>query len=169
MEKIRYTQRICIDKEKIDRLLLKTSTGTLGLCGEEYPYVVPIHYIWYDGMVYFHGMGSGKKIDILQRTPKVCFSVYEEYGTVKDPIPCHADTTYLSVMIFGQAEKVTNYTEAAEALQILVEKYLPNTYKSTLSPRYVEKYTSGIDKMNVSVFRIKPIEITAKENAAGDS
>ena len=62
-------------------------------------------------------MGSGKKKILLKTEPTVCFTVYEEYGTVTDPMPCHADTSYMSVMLFGKVEKIVDFEDAAIILQ----------------------------------------------------
>ena len=99
MNKISYTQRNCTDKEKIETFLLESRTGVIGMTSDGFPYAVPVNYIWNNGSVYFHGMGSGKKVDSLSKKPMVCFTVYKEVGTVTDPVPAHADTSYLSVMI----------------------------------------------------------------------
>ncbi len=165
MNQIRYTQRICTDQGKIEALLGRTRTGILAMVAEGLPYAVPVNFIWYRGAVYFHGMGSGKKDAILCQNPPVTFTVYEEYGTVTDPVPCHADTSYLSVMLFGTAEKLRDFEEAAGALQQLVDKYLPQYYHSSLSGKFIEKYRSALDGRRVAVYRLKPLEITAKENA----
>ncbi len=61
MQQIRYTQRICTDKEKIDVFLAGARVGVVGLSAGDYPYAVPVNFVWHDGCVYFHGMGSGKK------------------------------------------------------------------------------------------------------------
>lgn len=166
MEQIRYKQRVCTDKEKIETFLLETRTGVVAMAGGEYPYAVPVNYIWHDGCVFFHGMGSGKKEEILAQNPPVTFTVYEEYGTVKDPMPCHADTSYMSVMIFGKAEKVTDTEEAAVVLQKLVEKFMPGFYGHPLTGKLIEKYRSSMDNRAVSVYRITPQDMTAKENLA---
>jgi nitroimidazol reductase NimA-like FMN-containing flavoprotein (pyridoxamine 5'-phosphate oxidase superfamily) len=163
MQQIRYTQRICTDKEKIDALLKRARVGVLGLSTPEYPYAVPVHFVWYGGSVYFHGMGSGKKEELLARSPSVCFTVYEEAGTLVDPVPCHADTAYLSVMLFGKIQKVTG-GQAAAALQKLVEKFLPGYYQQEISGVLVEKYRSALDGNAVAVYRLVPVELTAKEN-----
>ncbi len=83
-----------------------------------------------------------------------------------DPAPCHADTAYLSVMLFGRAEKVVDAKEKTAALQKLVEKYMPGFYKQILSPEYVGRYRSSMDGNAVAVYRIRPDQLTAKENAA---
>ncbi len=165
MDQVRYMQRNCTDKEKIENLLLQERTGVLGMVNGTFPYAIPMNYVWHKGSVYFHGMGSGKKEDILSQSPSVCFTVSKEHGTVIDPVPCHADTAYMSVMLFGKAEKVTDSEEATEALQKIVEKYMPGYYSNPLTNNFVEKYRSSLDKNPVSVYRITLEGITAKENS----
>lgn len=164
MNQVSYTQRKCIDKGNIEKFLLRARTGILGMVNGIFPYAVPVNYIWHNGSVYIHGMGSGKKENILSQEPLVCFTIYEEYGTVTDPMPCHADTAYMSVMIFGQAEKVTDSKEATVILQKLLDKYMPKYYSQPLTSTLIEKYRSSLDGNEVSVYRIAVQEMTAKEN-----
>lgn len=165
MYQVSYTQRNCSDEKKIEEFLSEVRTGVIGMINEAFPYTVPLNYLWHNGSVYFHGMGSGKKEKILSKNPPVCFTIFKEYGTVTDPVPCHADTAYMSVMIFGNAEKVTDPEEAAEVLQRLVEKYLPKYYNHSLTGTFIEKYRSSLDGNAVSIYRITPQEMTAKENS----
>jgi uncharacterized protein len=165
MDQVRYMQRNCTDKEKIENFLLQERTGVLGMVNGTFPYTIPMNYVWHKGSVYFHGMGSGKKEDILSQSPSVCFTVYKEHGTVIDPVPCHADTAYMSVMLFGKAEKVTDSEEATEALQKIVEKYMPGYYSNPLTNNFVEKYRSSLDENPVSVYKIMLEGMTAKENS----
>ncbi|MDR2033408.1 MAG: pyridoxamine 5'-phosphate oxidase family protein [Helicobacteraceae bacterium] len=167
MEQLRYQRRICTDTEKIDAFLARSRVGILGLNAGEYPYATPINYIWLDKKIYFHGAGSGKRQALLQEEPSVCFTVYEEYGTVKDKLPCRADTAYFSVMIFGKAQKVKSAEESAAALRHLTEKFMPGFYKdrlSLVSADYVNKYRSSLDGNLASIHSITPDHISAKEN-----
>lgn len=165
MDQIRYKQRICSDQNKIDEFLLSTRTGVISMGAGEYPYAIPVNFIWKNGSIYFHGMGSGKKYDILLQQPKVCFSVYQEFGTVTDPVPCHADTSYFSVLIFGEARKVNDFQEGAEVLELLLDKFMPGFYSQKISSHLVEKYRSSMDNNPVGIFCIDIKHITAKENA----
>jgi nitroimidazol reductase NimA-like FMN-containing flavoprotein (pyridoxamine 5'-phosphate oxidase superfamily) len=79
-------------------------------------------------------MGSGKRVGLLQKEPPACFTVYEEYGVVKDAAPWHADTAYFSVMIFGKARKVADPEEAAAVMRQLVENICP-AFTGTGPPR----------------------------------
>ncbi|MEY8351725.1 pyridoxamine 5'-phosphate oxidase family protein [Lachnospiraceae bacterium 54-53] len=167
MEQIRYKQRVCTDEAVIEEFLEKSRTGVIGISGAAYPYCVPVNYVWKDGAVYFHGLGSGKKTELLQNNPMVSFTVYEEFGTVKDRVPCHADTSYRSVMLFGKAERLKDFHESAMVLQAIVDKFMPEFYKRKISSALAEKYRSSHDNMPVAVFKIIPVERTAKENVAG--
>ncbi|MDR3173773.1 MAG: pyridoxamine 5'-phosphate oxidase family protein [Treponema sp.] len=169
MEQINYKQRTCTDQEKIERFLTRSRVGVLGLKAGEYPYAVPLNYVWHGGTVYFHGMGSGKREAILREEPPVCFTVYDEYGVVKDKAPWHADTSYFSVMIFGRARKLSRPEESAAVLRLLVEKYMPGFYKDladSVDPGFVEKYRSALDGNPVAVYALSPDLLSAKENGA---
>jgi nitroimidazol reductase NimA-like FMN-containing flavoprotein (pyridoxamine 5'-phosphate oxidase superfamily) len=154
-----------MDKEKIEHFLESKRVGTLSMSEEAYrPYAVPVNYIYWDGKIYIHGMGSGKKNEVLAVNPSVCFTVFEEHGTVTDSVPCKCDTSYLSVVIFGKAALVENLEEKTIALNKFLEKFTPGFFKNNLSSQTVDKYRSSFDNKKVAVYCIKPDELTAKEN-----
>jgi uncharacterized protein len=169
MNKIRYIQRDCKNKQKIEKFLSYARTGVIGMNGDDFPYAVPVNFVWYNGSLFFHGMGSGKKETLLSSEPFICFTVYEEYGTVPDTMPCHADTAYMSVMLFGKVEKVTDFGEKALVLQNFLKKYTPEYYKKPLKAAMIEKYKSSLDGNAVSVYRLTPKDLTAKENNASEN
>ncbi len=163
MEQIRLKKRECTDQAKIQELLATARIGIVAMSAQEYPYAVPVNFVWFRDAVYFHGAGSGKKHDLLSGGAKVCFTAYVEFGTFGEDSPCHVDTSYRSVMIFGRAEKLTDFAGASEAVTALMEKYTPGKFKNTITPRLIEKYRSTVDQERVAVFRIVPEHITAKE------
>lgn len=165
MEQIRYTRRICTDQAKMERFLVDQRVGTLSMAGPAgQPYAVPVNYLYWNGKVYIHGMGSGKKNDLLAANPTVCFSVFAEFGTVTDAAPCKCDTSYFSVVLFGQALPVEDPEEKAQALTRLLAKFTPQLFKNPLAPQFAAKYRSALDNRAVAVYRIVPQELTAKEN-----
>ncbi|ATB69727.1 pyridoxamine 5'-phosphate oxidase-related, FMN-binding protein [Sulfurospirillum diekertiae] len=170
MHTIRYTKRVCTDESIIEAFLNETRVGVVSMVDDQnIPYAVPVNFVWYKGSIYFHGMGSGKKERLLLQKPSVCFTLFHEYGTVVDPVPCHADTAYRSVMIFGKAQKLTDTEESALVLQKLLDKYTPHYYKHQLAGSLIEKYRSTHDGKAVSVYKIVPTALTAKENIAQES
>jgi len=166
LNKIRYIQRECNDKHKIEDFLKSSRVGVLGMNDGNKPYAVPLNYVWHDDSIFFHGAGSGRKEQILTEEPEVCFTVFEEFGTVLDPMPCHADTAYMSIMLFGKIQRVMDFEESANILDQLVEKYTPGYYQKGLSAKMMENYRSDVDGNPVSVYRLKPSHVTAKQNIA---
>jgi len=100
---------------------------------------------------------------LLHANPNCCFTVAEEYGTMVSPIPAKTDTAYMSVMLFGEVEIVSDITEATSAMQSMLDKYVPGYYNKSLSPAHVERYRSSLGSHTV-VFKLTPSVRTAKEN-----
>lgn len=163
MNKLRQEKLICKDEIRIDEFLSQSRTGYLGLTDGEIPYVVPLNFVWMNGAVYFHGAAQGKKIDLIHANPNCCFTVSEDYGTMVSPIPAKTDTAYMSVMLFGVLEAVTELEEATAAMQVMLDKYVPGYYDKNLSQSHVEKYRSSLGSHTL-VFRLTPNVRTAKEN-----
>jgi len=163
MNLIRYWKRNCEDQEKISKFLSKAEIGYLGLSEHGQPYVIPLNFVWWQGTLYFHGAEEGRKITIMQENPQACFTVSEAYGTIADPVPANTDTAYMSVMIFGKAERVTDLDEATGALQAMLDKYVPGYFEQPLARQHVQRYRSSLGS-GVAVYRISPDHISAKEN-----
>lgn len=163
MHKISQEKRLCTDDKRIDQFLRQARTGYLGLTDEEIPYVVPLNFIWMNEALYFHGAAQGRKIDLIHANPNCCFTISEEYGTMVSPIPAKTDTAYMSVMLFGVLETVTDLKEATTAMQAMLDKYVPGYYDKSLSQSHVERYRSSLGSHTV-VFKLTPRIRTAKEN-----
>lgn len=153
----------CTDQGRIDEFLNVSKTGYLGLADDSYPYVVPLNYVWMDGTIYFHGASEGRKVDILEKNPQACFTVSADFGTMTHPVPAKTDTAFMSVMIFGQAEKVENLDESVQAMQKMLDKYVPGYYEKLLASSHVDKYRSSLGS-KTAVYKIPAAELTAKEN-----
>lgn len=164
MNEIRYKTRIVPDKDKIETFLQQARVGHLGMVDNCQPYVVPLNFVWTNEKIYFHGASGGRRNQVINANPEVCFTVCKEYKTIIDPVPASIDTAYMSVMIFGKAQLVTDLDESTYALQEIVNKYAPNYRHQPLSKQYVEKHRSTVFGGPVQVYRIDPYHITAKEN-----
>lgn len=165
---VRLQKRECTDQDKIQAFLLHAKTGFLGLSANDIPYVVPLNFVWLKESVYFHGAAEGQKITYMQKNPQACFTVSEEYGTMTSPIPAHTDTSYMSVIIFGQIQFVSDIDEAAEAMQFMLDKYVPGYYKQPLAKSHLEKYKSSLGS-TTQVFKLIATTISAKENEKNES
>jgi len=115
----------------MERLLATASHGYMGIVSPDgWPAVVPLNFVYVDGRVYFHGANEGEKMAALADSPRVTFTVAEEFSIVpsyfRDPkLACPATQYYKSVMIRGRARVVTDVDEKARALQAMMEKLQP--------------------------------------------
>lgn len=100
-------------------VLSRCTNGVLACLGDEdYPYAVPLSYVYFKDKIYFHSAKVGHKIDAITKNPKVSFSVIDE-----DTIVSGEYTTYFrSVIAFGKA-RIVEGDERIEAFKALVEKY----------------------------------------------
>ncbi len=165
---MRMSERICQDQQKINSLLMELQTGYLGLSSGNMPYIVPVNYVWHHGNIYFHGANQGRKVDIMQENANATFVVSESYGTLTNPIPAKTDTAYLSVMLFGQMEIVTDLVEATSIMQQLLDKYVPGYFETPLSLNHVKKYQSSLGS-KTEIYKLVTSEMTAKENVFVES
>ncbi len=97
----------------------RCTNGVLACLGDEdYPYSVPLSYVYFNDKIYFHSAKTGHKIDAITKYPKVSFSVIDE-----DTIVSKEYTTYFrSVIAFGKA-RIVEGDERLEAFMTLVKKY----------------------------------------------
>jgi len=97
----------------------RCTNGVLACLGDEdYPYAVPLSYVYFNGKIYFHSAKAGHKIDAITKNPKVSFTVIDE-----DTIVSEEYTTYFrSVIAFGKA-RIVDDDERLEAFAAFVEKY----------------------------------------------
>ncbi len=100
-------------------VLNRCSSGIMACHGDvEYPYAVPLNYVYCEGKIYFHSAKAGHKIDAIVRNPKVSFTVIDQ-----DVIVSEEYTSYFrSVIVFGTA-RICEGEEWENGFQALVEKY----------------------------------------------
>lgn len=111
-----------LSQKEVEDILHKGTSGVLALLGDnDYPYAVPISYVYDDGKIYFHSAKSGHKIDAIQRTAKASFCVID-----KDLVMPEEYTTYFrSVIAFGRIRIIEDNSEKRAAIEKLAIKYAP--------------------------------------------
>jgi nitroimidazol reductase NimA-like FMN-containing flavoprotein (pyridoxamine 5'-phosphate oxidase superfamily) len=104
-------------------VLQKATSGTLALLGDnDYPYAVPISYVYDNGKLYFHSAMAGHKVDAIRRCNKASFCVIE-----KDDVRPEKYTTYFrSVIAFGRIEIVEDEAEKRTIMHLMGNRFNPN-------------------------------------------
>jgi uncharacterized protein len=116
-------------KHKMIEFLNGQQVGRIAsLDGNGYPQVIPMNFVYHDGVIYMHSHPFGEKLDNIRRNPNVGFEVDQHICFLPSyyfhPTDAsQADTLYISVVIKGKAEIVNRIEEKAIALNALMEKY----------------------------------------------
>lgn len=111
-----------LSQEDIIEILQKETSGVLALLGDEdYPYAVPLSYVYCDSKIYFHSAKTGHKIDAIKNHEKASFCIISEDNIVPEKY-----TTYFrSVIAFGKIRIVEEEAEKRKAIEKLAFKYSP--------------------------------------------
>ena len=104
--------------------ILRTCTsGVLSVAGDDdYPYAVPLSYVYADEKLFFHCAEEGHKIDSIRRNNKVSFCVIKADDVIQSTFTTH----YKSVIVFGRARILADDNDKRVALECLVKKYSPD-------------------------------------------
>jgi nitroimidazol reductase NimA-like FMN-containing flavoprotein (pyridoxamine 5'-phosphate oxidase superfamily) len=97
----------------------RCTSGVMACYGDEdYPYAVPVSFVYFNDKVYFHSAKAGHKVDAIFKNPKVSFCVIDE-----DTIVSEKYTSFFrSVIAFGKA-RIAEGDEFLTAFKAIVEKY----------------------------------------------
>lgn len=116
-------KRQMLSTDECVEILNKGTSGVLALLGDnDYPYAVPISYVYCDSKLYFHGAKSGHKIDAIKKYSKASFCVIDQDKV----IPKEYTTYFRSVIAFGNIRIMENESEIRKAIEDLAKKYYPN-------------------------------------------
>ncbi|KQX45439.1 pyridoxamine 5'-phosphate oxidase family protein [Paenibacillus sp. Root444D2] len=159
---LRNVKRSSTDADKIQHFLKQAQIGFLGLSSEDVPYVIPLNFSWLNNAIYFHGAEEGRKITYIKQNPRACFTISENYGTITSPIPAKTDTAFMSIIIEGNLERVTDLDEATAAMQVMLDKYVPGYYDRPLGRSHLDRYVSPLGS-KTAIFKLSAESLTAKE------
>ncbi len=142
-------------KEEIAAVFMRGTSGVLAVLGDdEYPYAVPMSYVYDSGRIYFHCAKAGHKLDAIRAHEKVSFCVIDQDIIV----PEKYTTLFRSVIAFGRARILEEETEVRRAIEILTRKYSPKESDTAMQ----KEIESGIRHMDLIEVTIE--HMTGKES-----
>lgn len=142
-----------LPEEECLAILKKATAGTLALLGDnDYPYAVPISFVYDNNCLFFHSAVTGHKIDAINKHDKASFCIID-----KDDIHGDEYTTYFrSVIAFGKIQIVSDASEKLYATKLLGRKYNPNQEEALQ-----EEIEKGFSRM--VIIRLDIEHLTGKE------
>jgi len=121
-------------------LLERESFGHLGCSRDGRPYVVPMNYA-YNGKELYFFTTEGMKTQFMEANPKVCLQVEEVTNS----------SHWRSVMVIGQAERLTGNEDTQRAMQLIFERNPSLT--PAISATQVDAWGRPVD---IALYRITP-------------
>lgn len=114
----RFRQQLPVEETK--EILYNGRECVIAVSGDDdYPYAVPINYVYDGEHIYLHSAKQGHKIDALKRNPKMSLCVVAQ----GDVVPEEFTTYFRSAIVFGRARLVEDDDEKVDALWKLSRKY----------------------------------------------
>lgn len=114
-----------LTKTEVDVILKNGEYGILSTIGVDgYPYGTPVNYVYEDNKIYFHCAMTGHKLDNIQNSTKVSFTVVGK----TEVLPEKFSTNYESAIVFGLAKKALDKKQYV--LEKIIEKYAPEFQES---------------------------------------
>ncbi|MDH3312916.1 MAG: pyridoxamine 5'-phosphate oxidase family protein [Nitrosopumilus sp.] len=117
--------------DKVKEFLNEEHVGRVSsMDGNGFPQIIPMNFVFLNGVVYMHSHVKGEKLDNITRNNKVGFEADRELEFLpsyfEDPHNASlADTLYISVVIKGIGSFVSDRDEKTLALNGLMKKYQP--------------------------------------------
>jgi uncharacterized protein len=135
---MRRADREITDAAQVAALLQRERVLYLAMCDEGTPYVLPVSY-GYDGeSLFVHSAAAGRKIEVLQRNPRVCFAVTLDQELTTGDVSCGWSFKYRSVVGEGVVHFVEDEEGKRQGLDVLMRQhggtggdYLPENMAKT--------------------------------------
>lgn len=135
------TKTHLLTQEQIEELFLRADVGRLGTFSSDgFPYVLPMHFVYFDNKIYMHGLPKGKKIDNIKFNSNVCFEIDEMLSLLYEGVenPCDVNTEFNSIIVEGKASLVSDFDEKQKALSMIVLKFTPHLIDKELPEKMIK-------------------------------
>ena len=126
------------DFETVANILDKGLVCHVGFVVNNQPFVIPTAYGRLNDKVYIHGAGASRMMKSLDEGIDVCLTVTLLDGLVLARSAYHHSMNYRSVVLFGQAEKVSEPEEKMVALKAFTDHVMQGRWEEVRSPNEAE-------------------------------
>jgi uncharacterized protein len=130
----RIPQRADYDRTTIYHILDEGLVCHVGFIVDNQPFVIPTAYGRINDKLYIHGSPASRMLRSLIGTVEVCVTVTLIDGLVLARSAFHHSMNYRSIVIFGQAEIVSNSDEKLAALKAFTEHVVPRRWDDVRQP-----------------------------------
>lgn len=150
---MRRKDRAVEDISLIKQMLRKAPFGVLATVSEEQP-MVHFNTFVYDedsNALYMHTAKKGTTRDMVTTNPKVSFGVGEMGRLLPARQAREMSVEFSSVVLYGQAEIMTDMNVAREKMQLFIDKYFTHLNPGEDYEELTEKAIEEISVIKVSI------------------
>jgi uncharacterized protein len=120
---MRRVDKEITDRGELRRILSEARICRLAMWDGERPYLVPLTFALDGDDLVLHSARNGRKLDVLRRTPSVCFEVEEGVEVVRAATACGFSMRFRTVIGFGVVEFVDDRDERARLLALFGARF----------------------------------------------
>ncbi len=126
----------------------------ISMANNNIPYMVTVNFGYDDDYIYFHSGQKGKKTDMIDANPNVCFELNYGAEIISNKQSCNWGTKYRSVIGTGKVELLVSDEDKTKALLAIMHKY-----SGTNNHEFNERVLA-----HTNVYRISIANANAKNN-----
>lgn len=133
ISKVRRADRAVTDDGWIRDFLQRAPMGAFATISGDQPFINSNIFVFDAAAhaIYFHTAKTGRTRSNVQENRQVCFSVSEMGRLLPAEEALHFSVEYRGVVVFGNLQIIDDESEAANALQLLLDKYFPHLKPGT--------------------------------------
>ncbi|MDO5037379.1 MAG: pyridoxamine 5'-phosphate oxidase family protein [Tissierellia bacterium] len=140
-----------LSKEETLAIVKRGTHGVLALLGDQdYPYSLPLSYLFREGKFYFHTAKAGHKIDALKNSDKASFCIVDQDQVVPEEFTSY----FRSAIAFGRISILEDPQEKREAILLLSKRYYPGASKEEVD----RCMTGSFDQMDILVLEVEDLK-----------
>jgi uncharacterized protein len=146
----RLSKRAHYDRETVHAVLDAALVCHVGYNIDGHPYVTATSF-WREGeRVYWHGSSASRMLRAVRGGIPVCLNVSLIDGLVLARSGFHSSINYRSVMLFGEAEPVTDEAAKLATLEAFSERLTPGRWKELRPPTSQELKATTVLGMSIT-------------------
>ncbi|MHB8126350.1 MAG: pyridoxamine 5'-phosphate oxidase family protein [Desulfitobacteriaceae bacterium] len=120
---MRIKDKQVLDKEILHSVMNNAVVCRVGMVKDDRPYIIPLNFGFDGNHIYFHSATSGQKVEILKKNNYVCIEFEQDIKIIEDEKPCGWGARYLTVVVHGTAELLSDLNEKRYGLSQIVKHY----------------------------------------------
>lgn len=137
------------ERETIYQILDDGFLCHVGFSTDNQPFVIPVAYGRKDDTIYLHGSIKSRLMQLSQANTPLCITVTHVDGLVLARSAFHSSLNYRSVVLFGQAEEVTDSEEKTDALHRITNQILRGRWEEVRELKASEIMATSVLKMRI--------------------